>query len=502
MTHDRDVDERLADWVDGRMTERERARFEGELRVNAKLRADLAEYERTVDVLRRALQVPTQPTAVADRVLARIAAGQAAAPLVRHSRRGFGPFGWSLFCAAALMLLAVMVDSWSVPPALDLVAKVPDDVSRGDSPAAAGLVSAEKQQVPLPVVASEEASAPVATTAMPKDALPSRAAVETWSQVRENEAVVVLPTASVSASDSAPGPTLVDRTLAEETKLPAAATPGSKPAAGGAGQLGEATSEDLRDKARTDNGAPSSEVRRGSLGAPQPAGPTPGVVAPVATAATMIAMLDIEGVMAPAPVPVAGESRDNAGVDAPRNGNAGEQAKGGASKSAAAQLTDEELRVDVQAFFASELTAAQPRRAAWLTKRGALQMSPLVLAAGPDVADKEAKRKVDESVPAARELVWLVEGDRDDVQLLLARVGELVRERKWQLRSAETLLSPPTVSPASPLPAPPAMPPRYRAADAGPAAAGPATGGPPAASSVPAGAARQQLVLRFRLRSS
>lgn len=51
----REIDDRLADWVDGRMTPRERDHFVAELRVNAQLRQDLADYERTVGVLRAAL---------------------------------------------------------------------------------------------------------------------------------------------------------------------------------------------------------------------------------------------------------------------------------------------------------------------------------------------------------------------------------------------------------------------------------------------------------------
>ncbi|MFN6194930.1 MAG: hypothetical protein ACK5BN_14040, partial [Planctomycetota bacterium] len=77
---DRQDDERFADWVDERMGERERERFVAELRVNAQLRADLAAYERTVAAVRAALQAPTRPVAMADRVRAALAAAPAAPP--------------------------------------------------------------------------------------------------------------------------------------------------------------------------------------------------------------------------------------------------------------------------------------------------------------------------------------------------------------------------------------------------------------------------------------
>ncbi len=49
-------DERIADWVDDRLDEVQRARFEAELRVNPALRAAAEEYRRTVGMLQRALR--------------------------------------------------------------------------------------------------------------------------------------------------------------------------------------------------------------------------------------------------------------------------------------------------------------------------------------------------------------------------------------------------------------------------------------------------------------
>ena len=51
-----------------------RAPDTAELRVNPQLRKDLAEYEKTVATVRTALQAPTSPVSLADRVFAAIAA--------------------------------------------------------------------------------------------------------------------------------------------------------------------------------------------------------------------------------------------------------------------------------------------------------------------------------------------------------------------------------------------------------------------------------------------
>ncbi|MBM3972645.1 MAG: hypothetical protein FJ301_00880 [Planctomycetes bacterium] len=108
---DRMPDERLADWIDGRMSDREQERFRAELRVNAQLRADLAAYEATVAALRAALQAPTRPAAMGDRVLAAVArnaAVTASAPPRLASRRWL----WGLLPAAAALALAFLVDAW------------------------------------------------------------------------------------------------------------------------------------------------------------------------------------------------------------------------------------------------------------------------------------------------------------------------------------------------------------------------------------------------------
>lgn len=115
--HHDDVDERLCDWVDGRMTERERERFAAELRVNASLRQQLAEYEHTVAAIRAALQAPTTPVPMADRVIAALATQQnrSAQPIVAMPWRGrsWSHLGFCAASAAALLLLALWIDSWA-----------------------------------------------------------------------------------------------------------------------------------------------------------------------------------------------------------------------------------------------------------------------------------------------------------------------------------------------------------------------------------------------------
>lgn len=114
---ERDLDERLADWVDGCMSERDRERFVAELRVNPQLRQDLERYERTVAQVRAALQAPTRPVQLADRVLGaiRATADEAPAPVVPLPRSPRSLL-WSLVGAAALLGIALWVNSWAGQP--------------------------------------------------------------------------------------------------------------------------------------------------------------------------------------------------------------------------------------------------------------------------------------------------------------------------------------------------------------------------------------------------
>ena len=196
--HHDDVDERLCDWVDGRMTERERERFAAELRVNASLRQQLAEYERTVAAIRAALQAPKTPVPMADRVIAALATQQnrSAQPIVAMPWRGrsWSHLGFCAASAAALLLLALWIDSWagrtpeklvSTSEAAQAEAK-PQQTDKSapandaDAPSAvdlsgfgAGAVEALRQQDGAPkAVDPAPAGAPLAGAAEPASAAP------------------------------------------------------------------------------------------------------------------------------------------------------------------------------------------------------------------------------------------------------------------------------------------------------------------------------------------
>ncbi len=104
-----DIDERLADWVDGTMSGRDRERFEAEMRVSPPLRKQVEEYEQTVSSIQAALRADTHDTDLVDRVLAGLA--QEATGAARPTR-SMMPYIWATTCAAALLGVAVMIDSW------------------------------------------------------------------------------------------------------------------------------------------------------------------------------------------------------------------------------------------------------------------------------------------------------------------------------------------------------------------------------------------------------
>lgn len=107
-----DGDERLADWVDGRMTARELERFEAEMRVNPRLQQEAEEYRRGVEAVRDALREPMPAVDLAQRVLAQIASQPAAPPAPRHLRR---PWLLSLAVAAGLLLTVWLVQETGAP---------------------------------------------------------------------------------------------------------------------------------------------------------------------------------------------------------------------------------------------------------------------------------------------------------------------------------------------------------------------------------------------------
>jgi hypothetical protein len=128
------VDERLADWVDGTMSSRDRERFEAEMRVSPHLREQVADYEATVASIREALNDETHETNLADRVMASLAQ-EASKPAPR--RRSGWPFVWAVMSAAALLGIAILIDSWG---GTMLVPKTETDaVARLIDPAIGGL---------------------------------------------------------------------------------------------------------------------------------------------------------------------------------------------------------------------------------------------------------------------------------------------------------------------------------------------------------------------------
>lgn len=98
MRRERELDERFADWVDGRLAPRDLARLEAEFEVNRDLRARAEEYRQSVMRLREALAEPGPQVDIADRVLARIADDP-------RPSRGVMPFLASFAAAAAVILM-------------------------------------------------------------------------------------------------------------------------------------------------------------------------------------------------------------------------------------------------------------------------------------------------------------------------------------------------------------------------------------------------------------
>ena len=104
-----ELDPRIGAWVDGCLGEPERSRFEAELRVNPKLRQQLADYEATVADVQEALGAPIVEVALADRVLEALDAPPATSA---GARRRAAPL-WALVAAAAALALVVWADQWA-----------------------------------------------------------------------------------------------------------------------------------------------------------------------------------------------------------------------------------------------------------------------------------------------------------------------------------------------------------------------------------------------------
>src|SRR5690606_19909409 len=105
----RELDERFADWVDGRLRPAERAALEAEMARDPELQRAAEEYRRSVQLLRSALAPGEYGPSIADAVLARVGPAPAAPP------RAWRPYLASAMAAAALVLVFIVIRS--IPPA-------------------------------------------------------------------------------------------------------------------------------------------------------------------------------------------------------------------------------------------------------------------------------------------------------------------------------------------------------------------------------------------------
>lgn len=130
------VDDRICDYVDGCLSPRELDRFEAELRVSDRLRAQLEAYRETVADVREALNAPIVQVDLADRVMAAIASGaqpvpDSGAPSTTGSGRVL-PFVMALVSAAALLAIAIWLDAFGTRTAPDLADDVAAESSSGE----------------------------------------------------------------------------------------------------------------------------------------------------------------------------------------------------------------------------------------------------------------------------------------------------------------------------------------------------------------------------------
>lgn len=445
------VDERLADWADGRMSERDRERFAAELRVNPQLRQDLADYERTVGVLRAALRAPTTPVPIADRVMAAIEVGAAAGPRRIGAIRLGSRFGrhawWSLATAAALLAGALWLDGWA-PRGPQTTSSAHQDPA---APAGGGQDRGDAAPVGEPTPPAPEAAPLDKNAPFPQlDASGERRLDEVERERRRATAADEAPVAKAAI------PT-------EEVAAPVAPPP---PSVGAPAP-----------------GAPAGPGRRGAgggeaAGAARPTGvETYGAdrreqVATGATGGERIALLRVDGPVPPPP--------KDAGAKASQSTLRDDAARQGESKGSEARLSLAALQTAIDAF----LTAATTGEVAagvieWRTERGRLRLSPVDDPAALDGQPPAPRTSGSAAAPLAVDRTWLVEGDRSDLQVLLGRLGRFTRDHGLRLHSGEVV-------------APPAA-----AAEPG---AGPAAGAVAPAPPSPATDREVRLVLRLQLR--
>lgn len=484
----RPPDERFAEWVDGCMSQRDRERFEAELRVNAALRADLAAYERTVATLREALQAPTAPTNLADRVLNAVQAASPAASGAPGPRkhRSFGAYLFGGLAAAGLMAVAVWFDAWVAPTGqVDKVAQV-DPVAVGTPPPgavldkgsagtkpAADAPAAEKGAEPGGLLHLDAEAAKVApgdaedaeskkevdaardnavgrdksegADAKPKGQFGSRGEPEPLAtagglpetpsvgsaaaggEVREPEADKAVPAPAAPVAPSQPMPGAVVGGVREAAEPAPRDRGGAKPDAAG----------ELRDQPRSGQsapGAPAGGANRPRSPEGSPAGERRGAASPSpATAAPIVGPLPLLTVERKAPPTT---------VPSP----AGEEAKdqGEERRARFAEDTQADLTPRVDRFLATA-GAGLGDEVVWRTPRGALVLravDPALLVRPEEGPARRADSAVGggggaPGTPRPLSRAWLIVGDAADIEVLLARLGTKVRADGWRLQTGE-----------------------------------------------------------------
>ena len=107
--HDPAKDERLADWLDGRLGDVERERLEAEFRVKPELSEAAERYRRSVAAIGASLRDERVPAGLADRIAQRVAAER----VVRRAR--WKPVLGSVLAAAALVVAFFWVRGGAAP---------------------------------------------------------------------------------------------------------------------------------------------------------------------------------------------------------------------------------------------------------------------------------------------------------------------------------------------------------------------------------------------------
>lgn len=169
-----EVDERIADWVDERMTPRERDRFEAEMRVNARLRAQAEGYQRLVRGLRSLRDAEADPVDVRARVVAALQQPHKPRSPIRAERPSRPALAASGVVAAAALVLVSLLSQWQpavgVHQDLARAATPPTDATGAiPKPGSAAADAAPRSGVSL--AAESGSGGPLASTAAGADRL-------------------------------------------------------------------------------------------------------------------------------------------------------------------------------------------------------------------------------------------------------------------------------------------------------------------------------------------